>query len=82
MRPRTPSCLYFLITLDRLSFNLFCAVVLTLVATQANLESCKMEVKIMSPVDGICLKIQVKEGAVVDAYDTLMLIRPHSAKTP
>lgn len=57
-----------------------CAVGLTLVPSQANLELCKMEVKILSPVDGVCLKIQVKEGAVVDAHDTLILIRPHSEK--
>ncbi|KAL1877513.1 hypothetical protein Daus18300_002501 [Diaporthe australafricana] len=43
----------------------------------ANLESCKMEVKILSPVDGVCEKTYVKEGDVVDANDTLMVVRPH-----
>lgn len=30
-----------------------------------------MVIKILSPVDGVYLKIQVKEGAVVIAHDTL-----------
>ncbi|KAG8157058.1 hypothetical protein KVR01_013048 [Diaporthe batatas] len=48
----------------------------------ANLESCKMDVQILSPVDGVCVKILVNEGAVVDAHDTLMLVRPHSEQKP
>lgn len=35
-----------------------------------------MEVKIPSPVDGVCVKTHVKEGAVVDAHDILVVIRP------
>jgi biotin carboxyl carrier protein len=36
-----------------------------------------MEVEILSPIDGVCVKVHVKEGAVVDAHDTLMVVRPH-----
>lgn len=35
-----------------------------------------MEVMVPSPVDGVCVKTHVKEGAVVDAEDTLAVIRP------
>lgn len=34
-----------------------------------------MEVKITSPVDGVCVRTHVEEGAVVDAHDTLVVIR-------
>lgn len=34
-----------------------------------------MEVRIPSPIDGVCVKTHVKEGTVVDAEDTLAVIR-------
>lgn len=34
-----------------------------------------MEITIPSPVDGVCVKTLVKEGVVVDAHDTLAVIR-------
>ncbi|KAI7781676.1 hypothetical protein LA080_014442 [Diaporthe eres] len=48
----------------------------------AYLESCKMEVQIPSPLDGICVRTQVKEGGVVDAHDTLVVIRPDPKEEP
>lgn len=53
-----------------------------LIPSQAYLESCKMEVMIPSPVDGVCVRTNVKEGAVVDAHDTLMVVRPDPREEP
>lgn len=39
-----------------------------------------MEVKVLSPVDGVCEGIHVREGDIVNANDTLMLVRPHSGE--
>lgn len=41
-----------------------------------------MEVPIPSPLDGVCVKTHVKEGAVVDAHDTLVVIRPDLKEEP
>lgn len=39
-----------------------------------------MEIMIPSPVNGVCVKTLVKEGAVVDAHDTLAVIRQAQEK--
>lgn len=62
---------------------ILCDIVLTNSFTaQIYLESCKMEVMIPSPVDGVCVKTHVKEGDVVEAHDTLIVIRPDPGEEP
>ena len=42
------------------------------------IESSKMEIEIRSPMGGKCTRILVKEGALVDAGETLITIEPNN----
>ena len=43
------------------------------------IESSKMEIEIRSPVQGKCTRVLVKDGALVDAGETLVTIEPNES---
>ncbi|KAI1443513.1 hypothetical protein F5Y02DRAFT_203847 [Annulohypoxylon stygium] len=48
----------------------------------AHLECSKMEIELCSPVEGICVKVNVQEGSIVQARDELFVIDTSQASVP